>query len=93
MRGRLPKVGRHKGSKTQKSRSKVAAINADHKSQILRAIHTVFGNPPNAALETKKVVAQHLGKSTKTLNNWIKEGGWTWEDLVAKGARGNKNHK
>ena len=61
---------------------------AERKEAIKTAIHKLFGQQNNMRLETKKAVAKEIRITSKTLHNWIKEGGWDWDELVAEGARG-----
>lgn len=94
-RMKSPGAGRPPGSVTVKAsdewQQKIEQLNAERKRAIKAAIHKLYGQNSNMRLETKKAVAKEIGVTPKTLRNWIKEGGWDWDVLVADSARGKIN--
>lgn len=63
----------------------------ERKRKILTAIRELYGGREYIELETKKAVAQVIGITPKTLRKWMVQGGWDWDDLISKGARGKIN--
>jgi hypothetical protein len=60
----------------------------ERKRKILAAIRKLYGGRDYIEVETRKAVAQAIGITSKTLRNWMMQGGWLWDDLIAEGARG-----
>jgi hypothetical protein len=84
--------GRPPGSRTRRSKKEVRVAEASNKASVLQAIKALYGGEYSEP-ERKKAVADHLGKSPKTLSRWIRSYGWDWDQLVAMGARGHGNSK